>query len=121
MMRGFATTLGTIAVIGLGYWAYHQNIQTKATIQEVDRIQRQIGAERERLEMLQDEWAYLTRPDRLRALADLDFQRLQLMPMQPSQFADLDDIAMPPTADEIAAREAVILLQDSASGAGLRP
>lgn len=94
-MRAFVTCLATGAVIGLGYWAYAQNNDTKATIREVADLQRQIGAERERLEVLRDEWAYLTRPDRLRDLATMDFERLQLMPMTPDQFADAHHIAYP--------------------------
>ncbi len=116
-MRGFVTCLATAGVIGLGYWAYHQNIETKSAIREVSHLQTQIGIERERLEVLQDEWAYLTRPDRLRALVDLDFERLQLMPMSPQQFADASQIAYPPGPEELAAREAELLL-GSASEAG---
>lgn len=106
-MRGLLTVVATGAVIGLGYWAYHQNIQTKEAIREVSRLQSQIGVERERLEVLQDEWAYLTRPDRLRALVELDFDRYQLVPMMPEQFAQVGDIVYPPTPAE---REAELLL-----------
>ncbi|MBF9034494.1 cell division protein FtsL [Rhodobacterales bacterium HKCCE2091] len=114
-MRGLVTVLATGAVIGLGYWAYDQNIETKETIREVDRLQRQIGEERERLSILRDEWAYLTRPDRLRELAELNFERLELMPMTPEQFGNPDLIAYPPVFAE------TDLLQDSASGPENRP
>jgi len=115
-MRGLATCLATGAVIGLGYWAYHENIETKSAIREVSRLQTQIGVERERLEVLRDEWAYLTRPDRLRALVDLDFERLQLMPMAPEQFAQASQIPYPPGPEEIAAREAELLLGSTSEG-----
>ncbi|MEM6609901.1 MAG: cell division protein FtsL [Pseudomonadota bacterium] len=115
-MRGLANCLAACAVIALGYWAYHQNIQTKSTIAEVERLQRQIGVARERLAVLQDEWAYLTRPDRLRALAELDFSRLQLVQMTPEHFADATQIAYPLSPEQLAARAAAELLQDSASG-----
>jgi len=85
-MRGFATVLAALAVIGLGYWAYHQTVQTQRAVQEVERLQRAIGAERERLSILRAEWAYLNRPDRLRELADINFERLQLLPLAPNQF-----------------------------------
>ena len=115
-MRGFATCLAAGAVIGLGYWAYHQNIETKSAIREVSRLQTQIGLERERLEVLRDEWAYLTRPDRLRALVAMDFDRLQLMPMAPEQFAEARQIAYPPSPADIALREAELLLGSASEG-----
>lgn len=120
-MRGFLTILATFGVIGLGYWAYHQNIQTQVAIREVDRLHRAIGAERERLAMLQDEWAYLTRPDRLRELADLDFDRLQLLPMTPEQFGEAGQIAYPPSQADLLLADDAELLQNSASGPERRP
>ena len=53
------------AVVGLGHWAYSQNIDTQASIRAVQALQDQIGAERERLDRLEEEWAYQRRPDRL--------------------------------------------------------
>ena len=95
-MRGFLTFLAAIIVVALGYWAYNQNIETHQAIQQVERLQRQIAAERERLGVLRAEWAYLNRPDRLRALVDLNFDRLQLLPMTPDQFAVLDEVIWRP-------------------------
>jgi len=48
-MRGVFSFLTACAVIGLGYWAYHQNIQTQHSIRDVERLQRAISVERERL------------------------------------------------------------------------
>ena len=94
-MRGFATILTTLAVIGLGYWAYHQTILTQQTLREVDRLQRAIGSERERLSILRAEWAYLNRPDRLRDLAEFNFERLGLLPLAPDQFGTVIEIPFP--------------------------
>jgi hypothetical protein len=91
-MRGFLTFLSAVAVIALGYWAYHQNIQTQQALREVERLQRAIVVERERLGVLRAEWAYLNRPDRLRELVDLNFDRLNLLPMTPDQFAVMDEV-----------------------------
>jgi len=107
-MRGFLTILGALAVIALGYWAYSQNIQTQQAIRAVERLQRDIVVERERLAVLRAEWAYLNRPDRLRELVDLNFERLNLLPMSPGQFAVMDEViwrpdpppAPPETQDE---------------------
>ena len=56
-MRGLVTFLAALAVIALGYWAYHQNIQTQTAIRQIDRLQMAIGVERERLSVLRAEWA----------------------------------------------------------------
>lgn len=100
-MRGFATFLAALAVIGLGYWAYHQNILTQHSIREVETLQRAIGQERERLSVLRAEWAYLNRPDRLRELVDMNFERLGLMPMAPEQFGDATQVAYPPPPEPV--------------------
>lgn len=95
-MRGFLTILAALAVIALGYWAYYQNIQTQQAIRAVERLQRDIVEERERLAVLRAEWAYLNRPDRLRELVDLNFERLNLLPMTPGQFAVMDEVIWRP-------------------------
>ena len=42
------------------------------------------------------EWAYLKRPDRLRDLATLNFDRLGLLPMEPAQFGSAQQVAFLP-------------------------
>ncbi|MEM9756011.1 MAG: cell division protein FtsL [Pseudomonadota bacterium] len=116
-MRVLATLLGALAVIGLGYWAYHQSVETKAALAEIDRLNGQIELQKERLEVLRDEWAYLTRPDRLRALAEIDFERLQLLPMTPEQFADVREIPHPPSQADLLLSDLVDAYQGSASAA----
>lgn len=94
-MRGFTTILTALAVIGLGYWAYSQTILTQQAIRQVEELHGAIGAEHERLSVLRAEWAYLNRPDRLRELADINFERLQLLPLAPEQFGDVIEIPFP--------------------------
>lgn len=81
-------------VVGLAYWAYTENYHTKAELDEVERLNREIGTARARLAILRAEWAYLNRPSRLRDLADLNFDRLGLLPMEPSQFGRIDEISL---------------------------
>ena len=75
-MRALMSLFTAIAVIGLGFWAYQQNILTQQAEREVARLEAEIAAHHERLAILRSEWAFLNRPDRLRALVDMNFDRL---------------------------------------------
>ncbi|MEL6957485.1 MAG: cell division protein FtsL [Pseudomonadota bacterium] len=96
-MRSLLYILSGLMVIGLGYWAYHENYETQASLREVRSLHGQIGAAHERLRVLQAEWAYLNRPDRLRDLAELNFDRLGLLPLMPDAFGRIDQITYPQT------------------------
>ena len=100
-MRSLLFLLTALAVIGTGYWAYHENYATQAELDRVDDLRRQIGEARERLAILNAEWAYLNRPDRLRDLAELNFDRLGLLPLRPDQFGAVNQVAypLPPEVD----------------------
>ncbi|MEL6531740.1 MAG: cell division protein FtsL [Pseudomonadota bacterium] len=103
------------AVVGLGHWAYSQNIDTQASIRAVQALQDQIGAERERLDRLEEEWAYQRRPDRLRALVELNFERLQLIPMTPQHYGAVSEIGPRPRVDLVADAILADILQSSGS------
>ncbi len=94
-MRGLFFVLTALAVMGLAFWAYQENYKTQAAIAEVRALHREIGAAHERLNILDAEWAYLNRPDRLADLADLNFERLGLLPLMPDAFGRVDQISYP--------------------------
>ncbi len=94
-MRGLFFVLAAFAVMSMGFWAYQENYKTQAETAEVRALHGQIGAAHERLGMLRAEWAYLNRPDRLADLADLNFDRLGLLPLMPDAFGRVDQIIYP--------------------------
>ena len=94
-MRSVLYVLSALAVMGLAFWAYQENYKTQEAIKDVRTLHAQIGAAHERLGMLRAEWAYLNRPDRLSDLAELNFDRLGLLPLMPDAFGRVDQIIYP--------------------------
>ena len=95
-MRPVLYVLSFLAVMALGFWAYRENYTTQAAQREVADLQDEIAGLREALTIQRAEWAYLNRPDRLRQLATLNFDRLGLLPLEPQQFGTAQLVAMPP-------------------------
>ncbi|WP_019954071.1 cell division protein FtsL [Yoonia vestfoldensis] len=94
-MRSFLFVFAALAVIGLAFWAYQENYTTQAAVREARELYTEIGAAHDRLQMLRAEWAYLNRPDRLADLADLNFDRLGLLPLRPEAFGQVNQIIYP--------------------------
>lgn len=95
MMRSAINVLLFLGVIALGFWAYQQNYATQTALKEAEALRIEIADLREALSIQRAEWAYLNRPDRLRDLAAANFDRLGLMPMEPSQFGTAAQVAYP--------------------------
>ena len=94
-MRSLLYVLTFLSVIAAAFWAYHGKYKTQAALGEAQTVRAEIGQARARLAVLRAEWAYLNRPDRLRDLAEINFERLGLMPFEPDQFGRVDQIAFP--------------------------
>ncbi|WP_424831097.1 cell division protein FtsL [Ruegeria sp.] len=92
-MKSILYVLTALSVFGLALWAYQENYRTQQVLKETQSLQRQIGVAQARLAVLNAEWAYLNRPDRLRELADLNFERLGLLPLRAEQFGRADLIS----------------------------
>lgn len=94
-MRGLLITLSAAFVMLLAVWAYHQNYRTQASLREVKALRAEIADLRERAGVLRAEWAWLNRPERLADLADMNFDRLGLLPLRPDHFGRIDQIVYP--------------------------
>lgn len=105
-MRPLLYLSAVVLVVVCASWAYRVNYETRAALDRVAALRSEIDAEREALGILRAEWAYLNRPDRLRALVDGKGAALGLTALAPEQFGAPTMIAypVPPDApdDEIA-------------------
>ncbi len=70
-----------IATIVVAVWAYNVNYDTKMALGRVDGLRTKIAAERERLQVLRVEWAYLNAAERLEPLVRSQNVHLGLVPM----------------------------------------
>jgi hypothetical protein len=91
---GFA--LSMLLVVAVAGWAYNVNYETAEALKRVRALEREIAAERERLAVLDVEWARLNAPERLRRLVAEHNGRLLLMPMAPDHFGATAQVPYPP-------------------------
>lgn len=94
-MRTILYILTVLGVVGLAFWAYRENYATQQSLAQTEQLRQDIRASHARLAVLRAEWAYLNRPDRLRELAEINFERLGLLPINPEQFGMIDQVAYP--------------------------
>ncbi len=95
-MRPLVYVFTVLGIMGLAFWAYRENYATQRALRQLSSLQSEIGDLREALSVQRAEWAYLNRPERLRDLTALNFDRLSLLPMEPGQFQAVSNVALPP-------------------------
>lgn len=94
-MRSILYLVTALAVIGLATWAYRENHLTQQAMNTRASLEREIARLEAEIAVQRVEWAYLNRPDRLRALVDVNFAALQLVPITAEHFGEIEDIAYP--------------------------
>ena len=95
-MRPLLALVLAASVMALALWAYRENYRTQEAAREMARVEREIEREREALAVLDAEWAYLNRPERLRDLARLNDERLRLVPLTAEALVRLDQVPVAP-------------------------
>ena len=80
-------------------WAYRVNYDTREVVSRIKLIKAKIHSEEEKLSMLEGEWAYLNRPERLHVLSDQFFSYLGLMPISTENYANIDAIKIKPITE----------------------
>ena len=78
-----STLLWLIAAVLIGCGLYQLKYEVQGKEERLARLNRQIQQEQEAIHVLNAEWAFLNRPDRL---ADLANRHLEMTPVAPTQF-----------------------------------
>ncbi|MBA3326125.1 MAG: cell division protein FtsL [Rhodobacteraceae bacterium] len=94
-MRGALYLSAAVLVAVCATWAYRVNYATQEALNRLADLRAEIAMEREALSVLNAEWAYLNRPDRLAALVAGPGAGLGLVPLTPEQFGEGAMVAYP--------------------------
>ncbi len=90
----YVAALALVAIVAT--WAYQVIDDTQKLLDEVDALHADIVREREAISVLNAEWAWLNRPERLDGLVRAHETELALAPLTPSHFADVAAVAFQP-------------------------
>ena len=102
-MHKFLNIILVVMLLASGFVLYSMEHTTRGLEREIATYERDIGAETENMRLLNAEWSSLTRPDRLRALAE---QHLGLSTLKAQQIVKLDEIGSKVPAEPIIKLEA---------------
>ena len=92
MIKRLPLIFSLIITLGLGLWAYKTNYASRAALLRVETINKQINYERRQIKILNAEWEFLNRPERLSKLVEYYFDELRLIPISPQNFIDYDPV-----------------------------
>ena len=100
-----------LAILGIAGWAYNMNYKTMTALDRVSALRGQIAKEREAMQVLRVEWAYLNAPDRLARLVAAHNDQLRLGPLVPEHLGHVAAVPFPkghePEADPEAPSETI--------------
>lgn len=107
-MTRHGPALLALSVLAIAGWTYNVNYDTRAALDRLSELRGHIAEEREALQVLRVEWAWLNAPDRLSRLLAEHNGRLALGPLKPEAFGIVAAVPYPPDmpADPVPPSEA---------------
>jgi cell division protein FtsL len=102
-MHKFINFILVVTLLVSGFILYSLEHTTRGIEREIAKYERGIEEEKENMRLLNAEWSSLTRPDRLRALAE---QHLGLSTLKAKQIVKLEEIGTKVPAEPIIKLEA---------------
>ena len=86
-----------VLMLGAATWTYAVKHRAERNVAEINELERRIKLEKESIDLLQADWAYLSQPSRLKTLADQYGEQLQLQQTEPQQIVHPNELpAAPP-------------------------
>src|SRR5690625_2269599 len=110
-----------LLVLAIASWTYNVNYDTRAALERVSKLRAQIADERENLQVLQVEWAYLNAPDRLAKLVSAHNEKLALVTLTPDALGQVASVPYPRRAPSIPSLPDEFLLAAAEEDAAMNP
>jgi hypothetical protein len=95
-MTRHGPALLALSIIAVAGWTYNVNYDTRTALDRLSVLRAEIAGQREALQVLRVEWAYLNAPDRLAGLVASHNEILGLMPLVPENLGIAAAIPYPP-------------------------
>ena len=89
-----------ILMLGAATWTYNVKHEAERNLAEIRKLERKIALEKDTINLLKADWAYLSQPARLQTLADRYTQELRLRPTEPQQIVHPDELPAPPVVPQ---------------------
>ncbi|MGJ8528144.1 cell division protein FtsL [Maritalea sp.] len=107
-MRAFNFLLLCTSFVAL-ILVYGQKYRTEDVQSQVIELQRDITSQKQILNSLDADWAYLNQPARLQSIVDRHAETLGIAPIVVAQYGSLSDVPMRPAAPDSDGLDALLM------------